>query len=240
MLKAFAQYLVGLKENKIYEIGDQTYSDHALERIAPYVARPREIEVNGLDSIVNLVINEVSKMPDDAMPIFIRVESPRDVTVFSGLDGDMKRNFLYRAVCDAPDFREGFREYEKAIIELRSKFIQNEGTNYLLDLLSRISKENGVTTSDNGVTQTVEARSGIALKAKETIKPRVELIPYRTFTEVSQPASEFLLRLDDKGNVGFFEADGSAWKLEAKTRISNYFKNAFSAIRFSDNVVILT
>ena len=33
-----------------------------------------------------------------------------------------------------------------------------EGVDYLLDLLSRINKENGVTTRDNGVSQEVEAR----------------------------------------------------------------------------------
>lgn len=56
-----------------------------------------------------------------------------------------------------------------------------EGVDYLLDLLSRINKENGVTTRDNGVSQEVEARQGISLKALVQVKPRISMRPYRTF-----------------------------------------------------------
>ena len=42
-------------------------------------------------------------------------------------------------------------------IELRSLYIPNEGTNYLLSLLASITQESKVTSTDNGVTQKVEA-----------------------------------------------------------------------------------
>ena len=71
---------------------------------------------------------------------------------------------------------------------------------------SRMSKDSGVTTRDNGVSQEVEARQGVSLKALVQVKPRVALRPFRTFLEVEQPVGEFLLRLDDDGNVGLFEA----------------------------------
>ena len=106
----------------------------------------------------------------------------------------MCRDSLYEATCDVPGFQEGFREQEKAIIELRSKFMPGEGVDYLLDLLSRINKENGVTTRDNGVSQEVEARQGISLKALVQVKPRISMRPYRTFLEVEQPESEFMDR----------------------------------------------
>ena len=105
-------------------------------------------------------------------------------------------------------------------IELRSLCIPNEGTAYLLDLLSRMTNENSVSTNDNGVTQTVEARQGVALNALVEIKPRVMLRPFRTFLEVEQPESEFLLRVDPDEGIGFFEADGGIWKLEAKKFLS--------------------
>ena len=38
---------------------------------------------------------------------------------------------------------------------------------------------------------------------------------FRTFLEVEQPESEFLLRVDPDEGIGFFEADGGIWKLEA-------------------------
>lgn len=238
MLKEFAQYLVSLKENKTYEIHGETYSDHDLVRIEPHKDRPSSITVSGLDSIVFLINREAYKFKAE-FPIFVQVVSEKEVSVFTSYDEQMKRNYLYRAVCDVRAASEGYRSTEGAIIELRSKFVPNEGTEYLLDLLSRINIENGVTTTDNGVSQAVEARTGISLKKMENIKPRVKLIPYRTFLEVEQPESEFLLRVDKDGAIGFFEADGGMWKLTAKDRIAQYFATRLASEIKSGSVVVM-
>ena len=118
-------------------------------------------------------------------------------------------------------------------------FIPNEGTDYLLKLLSRMSSESTVSTNDNGVTQTVEARQGVALNAVVDVKPRVVLRPFRTFLEVEQPESEFLLRVDKDKGIGFFEADGGIWKLEAKRNIAQYFGRALDDMVKVGNVVIM-
>lgn len=123
-------------------------------------------------------------------------------------------------------------------IELRSRFAPGEGVDYLLDLLSRISKNSGVTTTDNGVSQTVEARQGVALKTVIPVKPRVPLRPYRTFQEVEQPESEFLLRLDEEGNIGLFEADGGMWKLTARQTIKAFLEKELSGLIAADAVYV--
>ena len=237
MLKEFAQYLVSLKENKTYDIHGDTYSDRDLVRIEPHIDRPTSISVSGLDSIVKLVRNEMDMLTN--LPVFIRVDGANRVVVFTTYDDVMRRDSLYIAECDVPGFRDGFREYEKAIIELRSKFAPGPGVDYMLDLLSRISKENGVTTSDNGVSQTVEARQGVSLKTMVAVKPRVALRPYRTFLEVDQPESEFLLRLDDNGNVGLFEADRGMWKQTAKASILSYFEEHLAEEVKTGKVVVM-
>ena len=144
-----------------------------------------------------------------------------------------------RAKADAPGLRTGFRGREVALIELRSLCIPNEGTAYLLDLLSRMTNENSVSTNDNGVTQTVEARQGVALNAVVEIKPRVMLRPFRTFLEVEQPESEFLLRVDPDEGIGFFEADGGIWKLEAKKNIADYFLKNMGDLIDAGKVVVM-
>lgn len=237
MLKEFAQYLVSLKDNKTYDIHGDTYSDRELVRVAPHIDRPARISVSSLDSIVQLVCHELDMFTN--LPVFIRAEDARAVSVFTTYDDVMARDNLYRAECDVPGFRDGFREYEAAIIELRSRFVPGPGVDYLLDLLSRISKDNGVTTSDNGVSQTVEARQGVSLKTMVAVKPRVALRPYRTFLEVEQPESEFLLRLDDNGNVGLFEADGGMWRQTAKASILAYFEARLSDEIKAGKVVVM-
>lgn len=237
MLKEAIQYLVSLNDNKTYNINGDTYSDRDLVRIPPHIDRPSGISVTGLDSIVKLVRNELDMF--DNLPLFIRVDGARKVSVFSTYDDTMVRDSLYEATCDVPGFRDGFRNYEEAIIELRSRYSPGEGMEYLLDLLSSISKENGVTTRDNGVSQEVEARQGISLKTMVKIRPRVSLRPYRTFLEVEQPESEFLLRLDDEGNVGLFEADGGMWQVEAKRNICAFFEEALKPEIDGGKVVVM-
>lgn len=236
MLKEAIQYLVSLKDNKTYTIHGDTYSDRELHRVAPHVDRPSKLTVNGLDSIVKLIRNEFSKLD---CPIYLRIVSPRKVEVFGALDDVKGRDHLYEAICDAPEFQGGWREQEKAIIELRSAFIPNEGTEYLLGLLSRINKEDDVTTEDNGVSQTVSARQGVSLKCYEKVRNRIPLIPFRTFTEVSQPESEFILRLDENARVGLIEADGGYWKLVAKNNIKAYFEEKLKAQIESGHVVVM-
>ncbi len=237
MIKEALEYLVSLKGNNTYAIGGDTYSDNALHRIAPFIPRPEKINVTGLDSIVALIHAEIDKAR--AKPIFVQVDGPTGVSVFTTYDDQMERDILYRAVCDVPGVKLGYMDYESFIIALRSKFIPNDDVSYLLDLLSRINKENGVTTSDNGITQTVEARSGVSLKQTVTIKPRVTLAPYRTFLEVEQPESEFVLRLNGDGDIGLFEADGGMWKLAAKKNIAEYFAEELSAYIKLGEVVIM-
>ncbi len=234
MLKEALQYLVSLKENKVYDLDGETYSDHPLHRIRAEFDRPELLEDNGLDSIVKLLQTERYNTP-----IFIRVQGPRRVDVFSTLDERLGRDFLYRASCTAPEFQPGWMDHEHAIIALRSMFVPDEDGDYLIGLLSRISKDDGVQSDDNGVSQTVTARSGVSLKNFERVKPRVALTPFRTFTEVEQPTSEFILRLDGNCRVGLIEADGGAWKMEAKRNIRAYFEDHLSKEIADGKVVVM-
>ena len=109
---------------------------------------------------------------------------------------------------------------------------------YLLDILSRISKESNVTSKDNGVSQSVEARQGIALKENIPVRPRVPLRPFRTFQEVEQPESEFLLRLNEEGSIGLFEADGGMWKLAARQTIKAFLEDKLADLVNSGAVYV--
>lgn len=95
-----------------------------------------------------------------------------------------------------------------------------------------------MSTNDNGISQTVEARQGVALKTTVQIKPRVPLRPFRTFQEVEQPESEFLIRLDEEGNIGLFEADGGMWKLTARQTVKAFLEEKLADLVNSGAVYI--
>jgi len=220
MIKEAIEKIEQLANPVIFNVGNETYSSGLLHRIPPHVDRPSQIEVCSLESLAELIAAEFGGT--EAKRVFVRVVSPLEVKVFTELLDDQSRNALYVAKADTPINHFGWKDYESAMIAFRSQFDQTEDIEYILNLLSRISKESGVSTEDNGFSQSVVAKTGIALVGKENVRPRVKLKPYRTFLEVAQPESEFLLRLDGNGNVGIFEADGGMWMLEAKRNVKDF------------------
>lgn len=225
MLKEALQYLVGLKDNKTYTINGLAYSDKELCRVDPYIPHPTSVDFASLDGVVKFIRAEGLA---HVHPIYIRIDEPTRVSVLSGLDSEAKRYTLCVAKNTDANFAPGWRDQQTAVIELRSRFIPTDDTAYLLDLLSRMSSDSEVSSVDNGVSQTVTVRQGVSLKENVSVKPAVSLRPFRTFREVCQPESEFLLRVRDNNQVGLFEADGGIWKMEAKANIANYFRTQFA------------
>lgn len=223
MLQKALAYLVGLKDNKTYEIDGKVFSDNRLYMVEAPVYRRETLEFGSLDAIVQMIKRELVDYEDLAYPLFVEVESFNRVRTFTRPDfPEQKRIFPYTAVCRDANFKEGWRNQQEAIIELKSRFIPTHDTEYLLDLISRVSNDEGIKSEDNGVTQTVTVKKGVSLAQSETVKPRVSLKPFRTFREVPQPESEFILRLDENGRIGLFEADGGIWKMDAKDNIANF------------------
>ena len=239
MLKAMIEKIEKMAGPKVYHIGEEDFASQELVRVEPKKDFPKSITLTGLDSVCKMVRNEAADLfPDDQ--ILIQVADYRTVKVFTTLDGEMDRYSLYTCEADTPRVRSnGFMPHEEAVVQLRSLYIPNEDLTYLLKLLSGISTESKVTSNDNGVSQTVEAKSGVALTASGEVRPYVNLQPFRTFLEVNQPESMFLLRLKEGGNVGLFEADGGVWKLEATRNIAGYFEEHLKDLIERGQVVVL-
>lgn len=236
MIKEALEYLVGLKPVQTFVINGETYTDGSLSRVPKVKHSPDRYAVKSLDAIANLIKTEIGKA---RVPLFIRIDSPTRVYVESTWDEDYDRDFLYAASCEEANFQPGWRDHEKAIIELKSAFIPTEGQQYLLDLLSRLCVDDGVETTDNGVTQTVTTKQGVSLKQAENVRNIVGLKPFRTFREVNQPESMFLIRVDDKSRVAILEADGEIWKIEAKLNIKAYFEKELADYIADGSVVVL-
>ena len=237
MLKAMIQKIEEMAAPKTYEVDGSVFASKDLVHVMDKKPMPKSISVTGLDSICKLVRNEADHV---GLQIFVQVKDHKNVCVFTSLDSDEDRLYLYSCTADTPNISMGkFVPYETAAIELRSLYIPNDGTDYLLELLSSISSESKVTTTDNGVTQRVEAKSGIALNSVVKVEPRVSLQPFRTFIEVPQPESEFLLRISERGEIGLFPADGGVWKLEATRNIAAYFECELSNLIEKGTVVVI-
>ncbi len=239
MLKAMIEKIEKMAGPKVFDIGNEHYASGVLVRIDPKKDFPNSISLTGLDSVCKMVVNEANDLfPGDQ--VLIQVVDYRKVRVFTTLDGEMDRCWLYECEADTPRVKTGtFMSHEEAVIQMRSLYIQNTDMEYLLKLLSSMSKESKVSSNDNGVSQTVEARTGVALTTNAYVRPYVNLQPFRTFLEVPQPESMFLLRLDNDGRIGLFEADGGVWKLEATRNIAAYFEEKLGELITAGRVVVL-
>lgn len=234
--------IVGLAAPYTMEANGHTFCSKALVEVKADEYAPTAYEVDTLDALVKLILTEGLTL---GRRLYVRVDSARKVTVTTTYNNGELRNpylrfLLYEAVSDVPGVTIGnLMSQERAIVELQSLYGATPDRDYLLDLLSRIDVNEGVSSVDNGVTQEVNVRTGAVLKQATPVRPIVQLQPYRTFLEVEQPVSDFLLRVSKEGEPTLFEADGGAWKLEAKRSIAAYLAEKLADQVERGDVVVL-
>lgn len=214
------EYLLSLQEHDTAIFDGLQYTTKPFFRV-PEVS-PKAFVTKSLASIVELITQEFTHSRLNSL--IIHVAEPTEVHVHSMLRADLGRFHIYSAVADLPAQNFGrYTDLETAIIRLKSTFVQTETRDELIKLLGNIKEEAVKTNSDDGVSQTVTAKTGIATVSNVTLPPIIKLAPYRTFIEVEQPEGEFLLRLQNGPQAALFEADGGAWKIQARKNIKNYF-----------------
>lgn len=186
------------------------------------------LEVHTLTAIKQYLEQKLDQKTLGYGRYIIHVESYKEVALYRELNKDKKRECLLRAIASETRFRFGqFMDLESFNINLQANFEITERTRDLLQLIGTIVSENGVTQSDDGITQRVTAKTGVALIGKKSVPNPVELKPYRTFSEVEQPESKFVFRLRQNGdgvNAALFEADGAKWQIDAIQTIARYFE----------------
>jgi hypothetical protein len=130
-----------------------------------------------------------------------------------------------------------FHENEPFIIMCRSLFQHTEDLDYVVQLASKLVKQDEVITTDDGHSQSVQLRKGISggMTERRTADGRVNLAPIRTFLEIEQVATDFLLRIENsQGSIprlALFEADGGIWMIDAAKRIHDFLREAFPEIK---------
>ncbi len=217
------------------------FTSKAMEEITVEEDGPSRLNVNTLEALAVMIRTEGIKQK--GLPLYIRVVDEHDVLVYTSLYNgkatEYLRQYFYKAECDVPQVTIG-REMsqQQAIIQLQSVYGATDDRDYLLDLISRMSVNEGITSDDNGVTQTVTARKGAVMKENMPVKPIVQLQPYRTFLEVDQPVSAFLLRVSEDGGITLYEADGGVWRLEAKRRIAEWLTKELRELVDAGKVII--
>ena len=243
MLKEAMQYIAGLKEEsmdpKVLEINGKTYCNKDLKR---YDQEPMadQIEATTLSAMVHY-IKSCSKELRETM--IVHVDSPTCVRLYSGLTKERKREYIFKSSAIVPKFNfDSWYDQERFIIELQADFEVTPDLEAILKVAGNVEANTTAKYGDDGVSQKTTIKQGIASKADVLVPNPVTLIPYRTFLEVVQPASEFVFRIrDDHGEPVFkiVEAEGGLWRNEAMTRIKEYLQNMLKCDPVYERITII-
>lgn len=213
----------------VIEVNGKKYSTSDLKPV--HEPRPEAITVKNLSSLVDFLIRNVDDLPLDKL--ICHVESPDTVSIKSALVGEHQDRKTY-IVAKLDQIELPFNKYipaEEFCIALQACFTDEAPTatdrGLVLKYAANVKTTLENTLSDDGVTQGVTIRKGIASVENVEMPNPVTLRPFRTFTEVEQPASSFVFRAksNDSGmHYMLVEADGGAWRSDAMHNIKAFME----------------
>lgn len=231
MLREALQYLKEQFNPTIQVVGDKTFSDKDFYEIKP---KPEPLHgsfaVTTLGALRDLIKSDVEKLTGSTLPL-IHIVNHQEVQLLTGISDEhgRRRTFAIAKPCAYKGFQfDQYQGLEAFRIGIQAHFAATPDRDYLLSIASKVTDGEIVVSEDDGVSQQVEMKAGLSLKSTEKLRARVTLAPFRTFPEVDQPQSEFIVRAQktDKGaQLALFEADGGKWKVAAIQNIAFALRN---------------
>lgn len=206
-----------------FEIGGKKFIQSRGELFNDKPSIADTITLSSLSSLVQYVKSDLDGKTNKRI---IRIVSPTNILLhgetFSAYNVRQISAEVKPLLPDPFKFSQ-FMDGESFIIGLQAQFVQNIGD--WADVVSAcagIKRDEGMSYKDDGISQSVAAKKGISLTTTKPLPNPVKLAPYRTFLEIEQPVSSFVLRVTDRRGepeLALFEADGGAWKLDAMQKI---------------------
>lgn len=194
-----------------------------------YCPRPSAIKSKTLTGFLDYIKDNREKAPlEECM---IHIESYESVRLIAGFDDlDKGRTVFVAAELDKelPVFPfDKYMDPESFIIKAKALFVPSEELDNVVAMASRVVAQNEIITKDDGLSQEVSVRKGVsgALKGSEENKGMYALRPWRTFRELEQPKSSFILRFkatDGIPQIALFDAEGGIWRNTAVMAIKEY------------------
>lgn len=243
MIKGALEFITSLKEAamkpEVIEIDGKTYCTKNLTR---YDIKPKAetIAAKTLTSLVDYITEKSDELRES---MILHVFRPDVVRLYSGLDEERERETLFVAEAEIPYLKfDSWTDQERFIIDLQANFKENDDLRLLLKVAGSVEAKSVANYGDDGVSQKATISSGIASRTDVVAPNPVNLIPYRTFLEVEQPASNFVFRISDKGSGPAFkliEAEGGLWKNEAMENIKSYLQERLADSPVRDRITII-
>jgi hypothetical protein len=223
-------------KTEFIEVENEVYATRQVF-LPPEAPQIETLQINTLTGIVDYIKSNLDGDPENGMAV--QVVSYDCVKVIGGHFGRFKQRDEYvvarsEAVIGKTFTFGHFYDPESFNIALQSLFVETDEREQILRVVGNIKEETVKQAVDDGTSQTVVARAGVARVEEVEVPNPVTLQPYRTFREIEQPASVFILRMRQNGSglpsCALFEADGGKWKLMAIERIKGFLSEQLESI----------
>jgi hypothetical protein len=226
--KEALEFLMQQFSPEVLDINGAQYTTKQLSRVKE--PTPDALMVKSLKAIVDFIESGV----DIEQDIYIHIVDEKNVHVFGGLNKDMSRPFFMQAKAEPTRFRfNQYMEAEETVIALQAMttevYPKQTDKAALLSFIGTMKEFHESNIADDGISQSATVKTGIAAVGEKTAPNPVTLAPYRTFIEVEQPVSTFVLRLNEGCRVALYEADGGAWERQAVENIKAYLEKELEA-----------
>lgn len=217
----------------IQEIDGQRFSNQSMKPVIPQLRNAVGLE--SLSSLWNYMAYLKGFEFEEHMLLIVR-SFPQVSLVLA--EPDKYGRTVVIAQCDGirlqPFEFGGYLDQATIMTALQTQFVQNDGVEYLLKFLGSLADSNVIEGFDNGLSQSVTVKKSVASKGVEHVQRVVELRPYRTFIELEQPESPFIVRMKARENqlplCALIETDGGKWKIGAMEKVRTYLNEAVKEI----------
>lgn len=224
MIKAAIDKILELSHPELVQVLGRTYSSKALNPVLE--PTPNTVQCATLIGLVEMF--NFGKLMFGS--VFFHIQSHKKVSIVSELNGLFRqRDVFATAAIELDGFQFGkYYDLETFNVALQSYFVQTEEIAELLKIVGNVVHEATLQVNDNGYSQTITAKTGIARRGQVAIPNPVNLTPYRTFLEVNQPSGRYVFRMRGAENelptVALFDADCGKWKLDAIETIRQWLQ----------------
>lgn len=245
-LKEALEHVEGLaRENEkteVIEICGRTYANKNLKRY-DNADKAKALEASSLTALIDYIGACYKEFPKNT-DMIIHIVDPKRVRLISALDAERTRECLFEVTAEVNEFRFGkWYDQEAFMIELQANFQPSEDLVLVKKMAGNVERKNDKSYADDGISQVATMTVGAAAKADVIVPNPVTLVPFRTFQEVTQPASAFVFRVGDKEEPTFMlqEAQNGIWKNEAVANIKSYLAGALTVMpdEISDRITII-
>jgi hypothetical protein len=217
--------LIELKRETMVDVEGRHYSTLPLHAVDD-----PELKTIVTHTLAGLISFIGSTDRGEALPKFVHVVDHKTVHLMSDVHGNHPgRSVMCSAIYERPESMAIGRQLsiEEFIVGIRCGFVQDEQTAMLLKIVGNIKDGAVRQLTDDGITQQVTAKRGVALAEDVRVPGTVLLRPFRTFAEIEQPQQEYVIRLrsgadGEMPTAALHEVASGNWKLAAILGISEW------------------